>query len=127
LPLARFCLGKASGESKQLTAEVCEQFERYPWPGNIPELLNVVSRAAILAPGNQIMPEHLPAALHANQESERDAASLADMEYDAILAAIERNGGHLTLAAREMELSRRKLLYRLKEYDERSGQEPAKR
>jgi DNA-binding NtrC family response regulator len=37
--------------------------EQYAWPGNIRELRNVMERATILAPGDFVEPEHLPAHL----------------------------------------------------------------
>ncbi len=37
--------------------------ERYPWPGNIRELRNVIERATILAEGEFIEPRHLPPTL----------------------------------------------------------------
>ncbi len=37
---------------------------RHPWPGNVRELCNVIERAVILARGNQILPDELPADLN---------------------------------------------------------------
>ncbi len=45
---------------KSLTPEVVRLFERYPWPGNIRELRNVIERATIVADGEFVTPEHLP-------------------------------------------------------------------
>ena len=44
------------------------------------------------------------------------APMLADIEREAILAALRRCDGNRSRAARELGISRRKLLYRLKEY-----------
>ncbi|MCB9914597.1 MAG: sigma-54-dependent Fis family transcriptional regulator [Planctomycetes bacterium] len=117
-PLARVFLREAGAADKQLSPAARERLEGYAWPGNIRELRNVVTRAAILAPGDRILPEHLPPTLRAAPAAVDDAGSLADLERQAILAALERHGGNRTHAARELGISRRKLLYRLKEYEQ---------
>jgi len=43
--------------------EAAKLLQRYPWPGNIRELRNVVERAVILSGGGFIEVEHLPAGL----------------------------------------------------------------
>src|SRR3954452_22690828 len=45
--------------------------ERYPWPGNIRELRNVIERATILADSEFIEPKHLPPTLITRGEEER--------------------------------------------------------
>ena len=40
--------------------DAMQLLERYPWPGNIRELRNVIERATILAEGDFIEPRHLP-------------------------------------------------------------------
>jgi transcriptional regulator with PAS, ATPase and Fis domain len=44
----------------QISGEVMKIFLDYDWPGNVRELENVLERAAIMADGDIIMPEHLP-------------------------------------------------------------------
>ncbi len=43
-----------------LSPEVLAALQAYAWPGNVRELRNVVERAVVLAPGDVILPEHLP-------------------------------------------------------------------
>jgi len=43
-----------------LDPEALALLERYPFPGNIHELRNMLERASLLALGNLILPEHLP-------------------------------------------------------------------
>ncbi|MBI5092547.1 MAG: sigma-54-dependent Fis family transcriptional regulator [Candidatus Hydrogenedentes bacterium] len=45
------------------TDEAIEVLRRYPWPGNLRELRNVIERIAILCPAQRIGAEHLPASL----------------------------------------------------------------
>ena len=56
--------------------------ERYPWPGNIRELRNVVERAAILSAGGFIEPEHLPASFTPWRPSRRLGGLGAGMTVD---------------------------------------------
>src|SRR5262249_54861972 len=46
----------------------------YPWPGNLRELRNAIERAAILARGERVTPEDLPAELRV-RSSEGPAAT----------------------------------------------------
>jgi len=39
---------------------------RYPWPGNVREIVNIVERAMILCPGSRIRPADLPEAVRGN-------------------------------------------------------------
>jgi DNA-binding NtrC family response regulator len=48
-----------SKQPKKLTAEALEELLRYEWPGNVRELENIIHRAAILADGDVIGPQHL--------------------------------------------------------------------
>jgi DNA-binding NtrC family response regulator len=48
---------------KALAPEAMRVLQRYPWPGNIRELRNVIERAVILSPGEFVEAEFLPADL----------------------------------------------------------------
>ena len=43
-----------------LSPEAAATLTRYSWPGNVRELRNAIERAVVLAPGDTIMPDHLP-------------------------------------------------------------------
>lgn len=80
----------------------------YAWPGTVRELISRVRRALVLAEGRLISPHDLglldqPAdAIEGVQLV--DTRSLA--ERTAILASLERSGGNVTHAARELAVSR---------------------
>ena len=63
LPIARHFLqlhGASFGRTGMvLSTAAADQLANYRWPGNVRELENVVQRALIMAPGNQIEPVHL--------------------------------------------------------------------
>lgn len=63
LPIARHFLqlhGASFGRTGMvLSTAAADQLASYRWPGNVRELENVVQRALIMAPGNQIEPVHL--------------------------------------------------------------------
>jgi DNA-binding NtrC family response regulator len=121
LPLAQGVLRTQGDEPKILSPAAEALLTAHTWPGNIRELRNAMLRAAILAPGDRILPDHLPPNVRAAEIRSTPAGSpsprsLAEIEREAILAALERCGGNRSQAARDLGISRRKLLYRLKEY-----------
>jgi DNA-binding NtrC family response regulator len=91
----------------------------YPWPGNVRELENAIERAVVLCPGDQLGPEHLPAV---PDDAVRDlellvpGISMAELERMAILQTLDAVGGSTAKAAEILEISRRKIQYRLKEW-----------
>src|SRR5262249_38458116 len=73
-----------------IPAAVMEALVRYPWPGNIRELQNVIERAVILSPGpaRQLPPGDLrPGAAPADLPAGA-AVTLADAEREHILRAL---------------------------------------
>lgn len=57
--IARAFLNRAGYRRVGLTAESVQALQSYTWPGNVRELGNVLERAAIMAGGEAIRPEHL--------------------------------------------------------------------
>lgn len=92
----------------------------YSWPGNVRELENVIQQAIILADGDTIRVEDLPA--HLREESVvsiddfQPAGSferqLRDYKVQLAMTAVRENNGNKTLAARSLCISRA-YLYRL--------------
>jgi transcriptional regulator with GAF, ATPase, and Fis domain len=54
---------KNQRQVKNLAPEVLEAFGRYPWPGNIRELENVIERGVIICQGDTLTLKDLPAGL----------------------------------------------------------------
>ena len=101
----------------------------YSWPGNVRELKNAIIRAALLS-GGEIMPEHLalggqPAAQDKNcpapatgnfdlKENLRQAR--AETERRLLTAALAQTGGNKLQAAKLLDIDRKALYNKLKEY-----------
>ena len=96
-------------------ADAIAALQTYTWPGNVRELENVVQRAIIIAAGDTIRLEELPA----NIQEENAVISIDDYqpggsferqlrEYKIKLAtnALREHHGNKTLAARSLNISR---------------------
>lgn len=139
LPLAHHFGGRAAQTlgrgAPELTAETREVLARYPFPGNVRELRNVIERAVALSPDGVIRPEHLvlesatgptnpgTAASRGNASAPRFAAAPVvlddpnrEAERQRILDALAQCAGNQTRAAEILGLSRRTLVTRLAEY-----------
>lgn len=86
-------MGKPSVDVSQATME---QLRRYPWPGNIRELENIIERATIVSTGPtlHVDPQWLLPALAGNHPP-ATPTSLADIERQAIVGALERSRGRI--------------------------------
>jgi two-component system response regulator FlrC len=87
---------------------------RSPWPGNIRELANALERAAILADGEVIRPEHLQ--IERPLGERLSATSLDDLERAAIEDALAATGGNRREAAERLGIGLRTLYDKLKKY-----------
>jgi transcriptional regulator with PAS, ATPase and Fis domain len=115
LPLARFFIRKLSKKFMirrlNLDATCVDLLLHYKWPGNVRELENVLERAAILASGGIILPEHLPFSITHPGETLKTGVSdplsitLAELERDHIDRVLELCGGSRTKAARALGIS----------------------
>ncbi|TDF82465.1 sigma-54-dependent Fis family transcriptional regulator [Pseudomonas sp. H9] len=87
----------------------------YSFPGNVRELKGLVERAVLLCEGGELQAEHFSL----NREALPEAVGLnlrerlERVERHLLLACLRKNDGNQSLAARELGLPRRTLLYRL--------------
>ena len=63
--------------------------QSYRWPGNVRELQNIVERAVLLGKNDRILPEDLPAALHAEPAAATGATPLAPIGQRTLKEALE--------------------------------------
>ena len=90
-----------------------------PWPGNVRELDNALERAAILTEGDEIHAEHLDLGEEhgtALQPARTAAATLEEIERDAIEEALAATGGNRRAAADRLGIGLRTLYDKLKRY-----------
>jgi two-component system response regulator HydG len=131
---ARSFAGDESRYPTRISARAMARLTSYHWPGNIRELENVISRAAILCDGKEIRSDDLELAGLAAAPAGAPAvpavpevvpgrslkALVADtvraVERQAILDALRTSGGSPTKAARLLGISRASIYNKMKEY-----------
>jgi len=113
-------LGRAPLE---ITPKALCALRAHAWPGNVRELRNSLERAAILAQGSPIRPEHLdlPAAASGPAPDGKlrltlDDWSLRGVEEALIRRVVEECDGNRSRAARELGINRTTLYKKLRSY-----------
>ena len=131
-------------EEKYLTPETIRVLQQKAWPGNVRQLQNLCQQLCVMAPGEQILPEDLPASLREKAPSgesgeswsealhgwtrdalfrgQTDLMAEARGELEKIIldCALEFTGGKRVEAARLLGLGRNTLTRKLKELEENS-------
>jgi len=108
-----------------ITPEALDRLVKYPFPGNIRELGNIIEQAVVLTRGDTITVKDLP--LRVSSGGEQPAGDLnledrvAELERNALWKALRETGGNKSAAARLLGLSERKIRYMLKKYGEEGG------
>jgi two-component system, NtrC family, response regulator AtoC len=116
---------KLNKDIEGLSSEAMPILMGYQWPGNIRELENVIERAVLLARGRWITPEDLPPSVTSDQSvpssfipdgilSIKRASKI--VERDLIYKALELTGGNRSHAAKILEISRPKLISKIRDY-----------
>jgi two-component system NtrC family response regulator len=103
---------------------VLEKLTWYSWPGNVRELENTIERLVVFSRDDLINVKDLPeeilnpqltvgnAVLHIPPEG----VSMAQVEQELVLTALERNQWNQTRAANFLQISRNVLIYRMQRY-----------
>jgi len=120
LPLARTLLERVGRELGRPGLALAPETETVlcaaDWPGNIRELANVLERAAILADGPTLAPEHLVLSPRTSRPSP-GSATLSQLERGAIERALETHGGNRRKAAVSLGIPLRTFYDKLKRYE----------
>lgn len=107
--------------------EVRHIFMTYPWPGNIREIRNVVTRSVLLAKNGEITPDLLPDEIRDNQPvtsgqheisvSGKELKEVAEQaEKEAIMNALHTAGNNKSEAARLLNIDRKTLYNKIRQF-----------
>jgi len=128
--IALFCAENGK-RAKRLSTEALGYFLAYDWPGNVRELRNMVERLVIMAPGDEIGADDVPAPLRpkdappaaaeAHERSLREARDNFERAY--IVAELRANDWNMTRTAERLQIERSHLYRKIKAY----GINPPKR
>jgi len=97
-----------------------EALKSYDYPGNIRELENILERAMIFADDIELTEEDLELKFSAQAEvhqAKQIGRTLKDLERETILAALQRWEWNRSRAAKELGISRRTIISKIKEFE----------
>jgi len=119
--LARYFLEKYKAKhhrpSLSLSPDALEMIQNNEWPGNVRQLQHSMERAVLMADGKKIEPGDIFPGEYTTQASgENKRLTLSEQEALIIRDSIQRNGGNLAKAARELGVARSTLYNKLKTY-----------
>jgi DNA-binding NtrC family response regulator len=106
---------------KTMSAEALRLCQRFPWPGNVRQLRNLMERLVVTCRNSTIELEDMPEELRDRDQSAttftvRAGMSLAEAEKLLIRRTLTHVTDNREEAARVLGISRRALQYKLKEY-----------
>ncbi len=106
-------------KQKELTDEAWNVLEKYPWPGNIRELKNLMERIVIMYPQVRIDARHVPLPTGRKKPAQIGrSASLQEVrnaaERDYILRRLDETGGNISRTAELLGLERSNLYKKMR-------------
>jgi two-component system response regulator AtoC len=128
---------KLNKKIEGISEDALLRLQSYAWPGNIRELENLMERVLLFADGPTIMTKDLPDHIRqgaavgvptagataapadgAPETGLKDIVRMkaAELEKDLIAKALEETGGNVTHAARLLQISRKSLQTKMKEF-----------
>jgi two-component system, NtrC family, response regulator HydG len=127
--LEKLC-AKTHREPLQVDAALKRYLESYDWPGNVRQLRNCLESMVVLARGDSLTLDDIPATLELGLSASEHVAippgtSLHDLEREAVEQALRQHDGNRTHAARTLGISVRTLQRKLKAWGLANGEVPA--
>jgi two-component system NtrC family response regulator len=112
-------------EKLEVSKEAVDVLMKYPYPGNVRELENIIERAVVLTRGKVITLNDLPMNIKGFKEEKTlgslDEGTLTDqveaLEKQLIFDALQQSDGNQTKAGKLLGLTERNLRYKLKKYN----------
>ncbi len=108
VPLANFFL---NGQ-KSLTVAAAEKLNQYHWPGNVRELQNIIKRAMLITTADVLDCDDIDVKVINKPKARTEEASEQE-----IMQALEDCGGVVSMAAKQLGLSRSALYRRMKKFE----------
>jgi len=120
--LTEYFLKKLAAEKGRpataLSDDALRFLKKCEWPGNVRELINALEYAVVTCEGNMINPRDLPHGLSDSSEIETQiGGSLARIEQNEILNALNRFQGNRTKAAEYLGINRKTLREKIQKYN----------
>lgn len=100
-------------KNMRLDSAAIRKLKRYPWPGNVRELQHTIEKAVILASKDILGPDDFEFKEDFSSLNE-DMFTLEQMEQRLITAALSKHHDNLTLAAKQLGISRQTLYNKIK-------------
>ncbi len=119
------------GNGWQIDPEAMRAMEKFRWPGNVRQLINVLERAKILADPpliglvdlpHELVRTELSATGIETQGTSESSEDLASMEKSHVLEILNREGGNKARTARALGIDRRSLYRLLEKFQTRADQ-----
>lgn len=116
---------RAHGKSvRRISTSAINMLMEYHWPGNIRELENMIERAVLVSAGGVINSVDLPASLQTAEASNTQnmltnpgkvglETLASSFEAELISDSLKRNAGNVAAASRELQVTIRKLHYKI--------------
>lgn len=116
--LVDFFMERYADPSVRLASEALDVLIKYPFPGNVRELENIIQRTVTLARGQLIRLADLPEEIRHHQTATQGTLGegLEVLEQKMIISALEKNDWIQTRAAEPLGISERVLRYKMKKY-----------
>ena len=123
------CNHRMNKRVKGVSPQAMAVLMAFSWPGNVRELENVIQRMMVVAKGDVLEVQDLPAEIRGGEKPALDQAkdlkgitrgSAEIVEKEAIQHALGETGGNVTRAARSLGISRATLQKKMKIYGLRS-------
>jgi two-component system, NtrC family, response regulator HydG len=105
---------------KRMHASTLKRLEKHHWPGNIRELQHSVERAVIMSESNVLQPNDFFLSTQEKQDNEdvhTPDTNLEATEKMLIRKVIDKHGGNISKAAKELGITRASLYRRIEKYE----------
>lgn len=104
---------------KRITSGTLKRLQKHDWPGNIRELQHAVERAVILSESNILQPQDFfmeENSGNKNDDFSPDNMNLEEVEKVLVRKVIDKHGGNISRAAKELGLTRASLYRRIEKH-----------